>query len=76
VTCSDDREMERKMREREREGKRGVEPGDEHCALYIYPGGEHCALNWGDVDEGTLLLEAGVTGGEHCAPGAGTIVAR
>jgi len=44
-------------------------------ALYIYPGGEHCALNWGDVDKSTLLSEARMTGGEHCAPGAGTIVA-
>jgi len=39
--------------------------------LYIYPGGEHCTLNWGDVDESTLLSEAGVTGGEHCTPEAG-----
>ena len=43
-------------------------------ALYIYPGGEHCALNWGDVDESTLLSEAGMTGGEHYTPGAGMIV--
>jgi len=43
--------------------------------LYIYPGREHCALNWGDVGKRTLLSEAGMTGGEHCASGAGMIVA-
>jgi len=43
-------------------------------ALYIYTGGEHCTLNWGDINESTLLLEARMTGGEQCTPGAGTIV--
>ena len=45
-------------------------------ALYIYPGGEHCALNWGDVDESTLLLEAGMTGGEHSLGAEGVIPGR
>jgi len=58
---SDDREVETETRERA--GRCEGEPGDEHCAL-----------NWVDVDESTLLSEAGMTGGEHCAPGAGTIV--
>jgi len=43
-------------------------------ALYIYPGGEYCALNWVDVNKSTLLSETRMTGGEHCAPGAGMIV--
>ena len=65
ATSSNDREVGIETRERERAGRREGKPGDEHCALYIYPGREHCALNWGDVDEGTLLS----LGAEGVIPG-------